>query len=46
MVGARLANLQKGGAGGYKTDSAIALSPPVTQREAAEMLNIGVENLT
>tara|TARA_R110000868_G_scaffold59271_3_gene181966 strand:- start:7517 stop:8338 length:822 start_codon:yes stop_codon:yes gene_type:complete len=45
MVGAKLANLQKGGAGGFKTDSAIALSPPVSQKQAAEMLNIGVDSI-
>lgn len=45
MVGAKLANLQKGGAGGFKTDSAIALSPPVTQAQAAEMLNISRDTI-
>ena len=47
MVGARLANLQHGEMGnGRKVDSAIALSKsPVTQKQAAEMLNIGVDTL-
>jgi hypothetical protein len=45
MVGARLANLQKGGAGGFKTDSALAPSPPISQKEAAELLNIGVDTI-
>lgn len=46
MVGAKLANLQKGGeAGVHKTNSAIALLPPVTQAQAAEMLNIGVDSI-
>jgi hypothetical protein len=39
MVGAKLANLQKGD----NQHSSIGLSsPPVTQKQAAEMLNIGV----
>ena len=42
MVGAKLANLQKGGeAGVHKSNGAIALLPPVTQKQAADMLNIG-----
>jgi hypothetical protein len=42
MVGARLANLKKGGNGGFKTDGSIDPSPPVSNQQAAEMLNIGV----
>jgi ParB-like chromosome segregation protein Spo0J len=42
MVGAKLANLQKGD----NQHSAIALpNPPVTQKQAAEMLNIGVDSI-
>jgi hypothetical protein len=41
MVGARLANLKKGGNGGFKTDGSIDPSPPVSNQQAAEMLNIG-----
>jgi hypothetical protein len=42
MVGAKLANLQKGD----NQHSAIALpNPPVTQKQAAEMLNIGVDSV-
>ena len=43
MVGAKLANLQHGGQGG-KLNSAIAPLNPVTQKQAAEMLNIGVDS--
>jgi hypothetical protein len=40
MVGAKLANLQHG-ANRHTLDSAIALSnPPVTQKQAAEMLHL------
>ena len=47
MVGARLANLQQGGdRKSDKIKSAIAplkSPPPVTQKQAAEMLNVGVD---
>jgi hypothetical protein len=40
MVGAKLANLQKGGESGiHKTNSAIALLPPISQKEAAELIS-------
>jgi ParB-like chromosome segregation protein Spo0J len=42
MVGAKLANLQNG----HRPPSAIALGQdPVTQKQAAEMLNIGVDSI-
>jgi ParB-like chromosome segregation protein Spo0J len=45
MVGAKLANLQHG-ANRHTLASAIALpNPPVTQKQAAEMLNIGVDSI-
>lgn len=46
MVGAKLANLQKGGESGvHKTNSTIVLLPPVTQKQASEMLNVGVGSI-
>ena len=44
MVGAKLANLQHGGQGGT-LNSAIAPLNSVTQKQAAEMLNVGVDSI-
>ena len=46
MVGARLANLQHGGdRGNQYTGGKSALAPLPTQREAAAMLNVGVDSI-
>ncbi len=45
MVGAKLANLQNG-SNRHTIASALALAnPPVTQKQAAEMLNVGVDSI-